>query len=126
MRTGEATSTPADDLDELIAHMATRLRRLGTRHWREAVAESGATVADVAYDAVAWCARREGALDPARPATAKEVPDRPAYDAAIADQLAVVGRDLAIAVVDRPADAVEALVTLRAYAETLRVAPRER
>jgi len=117
----------AIEADRLVDHMAARLRRFGTRHWRENAGDAGGTAADAVHELVLWCARLDAEIDPERPADVPVDPPRPAYAAALADQLAVVGRDLAIAVGERgdPAIAEEVLTTLRRYARALRIEPKD-
>ena len=108
----------------LVEHLATRLRRFGSRHWRE-VLSAGVTAADTVHELVGVCALRDAEIGGDRRPGAPAVPNRPAYDAALADQLAVVGRDLALALDrrDDPALAAQVLAELSAYASTLRVTP---
>ena len=125
MTTGEVGADPAAAVGDLVEHMATRLRRLGRRHWREALGPAGESAADLVYRAVEWCAQREAQLDPVRLDGAPAAPARPAYDAALADQLAVVGRDLALALAahgDR-APAEQVMSQLEEYARVLKIAP---
>jgi hypothetical protein len=82
----------------VVDDLADRLRRFGNRQWREPLGENGETAADVVYALVVACATVQAELSRDRPAGAPLVPDRPPYDAALADRLAVTGRDLAEAV----------------------------
>ena len=114
---------PTDDaaaVATLVDEMAARLRRFGTRHWRETV-DGDRTAGDVVHELVASLARREADLT--QPADADEVPQRPPYDAALADQLAVVGKDLADALTSTAAREIsgEVLAELRDYAARLRL-----
>ena len=104
----------------LVDEMAARLRRFGTRHWRE-TSDGPATAGDVVHELVCSLARREAALTPAP--DPNEVPERPPYDAALADHLAVVGKDLAdaLSAAGDGATAKDVLETLTAYAERLRL-----
>jgi hypothetical protein len=122
----ERAGSAGDDLAALVDHMATRLRRFGSRHWREPVDDRGTTAADAVHELVSLCARREIEVAGNRPAAAPEVPTRPAYDAALADQLAVVGRDLSLALVEHGDEAVsaEVLAEVRGFARLLRVEPK--
>lgn len=120
----EGEDGPGARVLQLTEQMAARLRRLGTRHWREQVGPAGETVGDVVHGLVVRCARREAELLPFRPEIAALEPERPRYDAALADQLAVVGRDLAEALNEAGGDALvdEVVTELREYAARLRLA----
>ena len=112
----------AADVADVVEQMAARLRGFGSRQWREAVPPDGRPLGDVVHDLVVWCAQREAALCP--PASGSDVvPVRPRYDAALADQLAVVGHDLAdaLSAAGGGATAKDVLETLTAYAERLRL-----
>lgn len=107
--------------------MAARLRRLGSRHWREPVGPAGETVADLVHALTRICAQRERDVTGTRPPGAPDAPERAPYEAALADQLAVVGRDLALAVEASgdPALVTEVLAELRGYARLLKVTPSQ-
>ncbi|HVE99172.1 MAG TPA: hypothetical protein VNA12_08335 [Mycobacteriales bacterium] len=119
-------SRPAEPSDgagavaALVEEMATRLRRFGTRHWRETL-DGGRTAGDLVHELVGSLARREAALSPQ--CDPDEVPERPPYDAALADQLAVVGHDLADALAKHgdPGASGEVLAELGDYAARLRL-----
>ncbi|HVE63525.1 MAG TPA: hypothetical protein VNB94_06970 [Mycobacteriales bacterium] len=114
---GTGRTEGSDQLAEVIANvvddLAARLRRLGTRQWREQLGRGGETAADLTYQLVVSCAAREaqlragpprGPASESRPPGAPTTPERPAYDAALADRLAVTGRDLALALADADDD----------------------
>ncbi len=126
MAGAERATSAGADLAALVDHMATRLRRFGSRHWREAVGHPGTSAADAVYDLICFCARREVEVASDRPPGAPEVPTRPAYDAALADQLAVVGRDLALTLEAHGDEALagQVLAEVRDCARVLRVEPK--
>ncbi|HVF19169.1 MAG TPA: hypothetical protein VNA14_02890 [Mycobacteriales bacterium] len=122
MASGGAGGDPAAEIAALIDHIATRLRRFGSRHWRDSLGPAGESAAELVWHAIVWCARAEAELDPGRPPNAPRLPERAAYDAALADQLAVVGRDLAMSAVHADQSHAEALLAhLRQLARTLKV-----
>ena len=110
----------------MVDDLANRLRRLGTRQWREQLGAAGETAADLVYALIIACATVEGELSGDRPPRAPSAPDRPPYDAALADRLAVTGRDLAEAVAERADQRVggAVLAGLLVYAKDLRL-PRD-
>lgn len=121
------SSVPLPELvGALVDDLADRLRRLGTRHWREPLGPAGETLGDLVHALVRTCAARADELSADRPSGAPETPDRPAYDAALADRLAVTGRDLALALAHAgdERDAVAVLGGLLLAAKDLRL-PRD-
>ena len=136
---GTGQTEGSEHLAEVIAtvvdDLASRLRRLGTRQWREQLGSGGETAADLTFALVSACASREAELSaspqsgpaPAsRPPGAPTSPARPAYDAALADRLAVTGRDLALAVGEygNDRDALAVLAGLLLAARELKL-PRD-
>lgn len=119
----DATSLPA--LTDLVARhsraLVDRTRRWPASAWRRPAGSLG-TTADAVHHLVRVLAEL-GQLVEAGPAVVRR-PERPAYDAALADQLAVVSHDLVAALRERrPGDTaggtpVERLAAL-ALAETL-------
>ncbi len=87
----------ADVIAAVVDDLGGRLRRFGTRQWREPIGSAGESAADLVHALVVACATVAAELSGDLPPGAPLAPERPPYDAALADRLAVVGRDLALA-----------------------------